>query len=61
MSRNTATILGGVLGGIIISALMMSLAYLVAGFLSWGNVAPAMLSGVVFAILYPLIVMKGGR
>ena len=57
MSRSMAAILGGT----IMSALLIIVAYLVVGSLSWGVVIPAVFSGVVFAILYPLTVTKGRR
>lgn len=61
MSRSMAAILGGILGGTIMSALLIIVAYLIVGSLSWGVVIPAVFSGVVFAILYPLTVTKGRR
>ena len=61
MSRNTAAVLGGVLGGTMLSAVMTIVAYLIVGSLSWGNVAPAVLSGLVFAVLYARNAMRSGR
>ncbi len=56
-----AAILGGAVGATIVSTPMMALAYLVAGYLSRGLVIPAVSSGVVFAVLYPLLVIRSGR